>query len=228
MKVSVIIPAFNEEDCIGRCLTGVLNQTVPADEIIVVDNNCTDKTAAIAGKFGVKIISEKIQGMTPARNRGFNSSKYDIVARIDADVVVPSDWISRIKKNFVKKGVDALTGPVILSDSRSKLIAKSPLPAHIYIESLKFLSNGKIYLMGPNMSLTRDIWLKVKNKVNLDDKKVHEDLDLSLKIIKIGGKIKYDKKLIVYGSVRRMEKHPESFFIEYPIRMIKTFRANKK
>jgi hypothetical protein len=142
--------------------------------------------------------------------------------------VVPPDWISRIKKDFAKKRIDALTGPIILSDSKSKLIAKSLLPSHLYIESLKLLSKGNIYLMGPNMSLTRDIWLKVKNEVNPDDKKVHEDIELSLKIIRAGGKIRYDKKFVVYGSVRRMEKHPKSFFIEYPIRMIKTFRANKK
>lgn len=205
-----------------------MNQRIDADEIIVVDNNCTDRTAKIAARMGAIVVPEKKQGMTPARNRGFNSSKYDIIARIDADVQVPPDWILRIKKGFSRKKFDALTGPVILADSKSRLIAKSPLPSHLYIESLRLLTKGKTYLMGPNMSLTREIWEKVKNKVNLDDKKVHEDLDLSLKIIKAKGIIRYDKMVIVYGSVRRMEKHPESFFIEYPIRVVKTFIANKK
>lgn len=226
MKVSVVIPAFNEEKYIERALESVTNQITAPDEIIVVNNNSTDKTVKIAEKFGVTIISEKEQGMIPTRNRGFNTAKHDIIARIDADVQVPQNWIKIIKENFDKK-IDALTGPVILSDSKSKLIAKSIFPAHLYVESLKLLSKGKIYLMGPNMSLTNEIWQKVKNKVNLDDKKVHEDIDLSLKIFDVGGRIKYDKNFIVFGSVRRMDKHPESFFIEYPIRMIKTFRENR-
>lgn len=82
--------------------------------------------------------------------------------------------------------------------------------------------------MGPQMSLTNDIWQKVRDIVSLDDKKVHEDLDLSLKITKVGGIIGYDRKLIVKGSARRMKKHPESFFLEYPVRVVKTFIENKK
>jgi len=224
----VVIPAYNEQKFIKRCLLSVINQEIEADEIIVVDNNSIDKTAEIARKMGVKVVHEGEQGMIPARNRGFNSSKYDIIARIDADVAVPPDWIVRIKKNFDTKRIDALTGPVILSDSKSKIISKSPLPSHLYLESLRILTKGKRYLQGPNMSLTRDIWLKVRDIVNADDSKVHEDIDLSLKIIKSGGIIGYDKKFIVYGSVRRMVTHPESFFVEYPARMVKTFLANRK
>ena len=104
MKVSVVIPAFNEEKYIGKCLKSVVNQIMPADEIIVVNNNCTDKTEVIAKKFGARIVKEKVQGMTPARNRGFNSVKYEIIARTDADTVVPKDWIKIIKNNFKKRG----------------------------------------------------------------------------------------------------------------------------
>ncbi len=225
MKVSVIVPAYNEEKFIKRALRSITNQLVDADEIIVVNNNSTDKTIEIAKKFSVRIINEKRQGMIFARNRGFNGAKYDIIARIDADVQVPPDWIKRIKRNFEKKRIDALTGPLLLSDL--KIVSKSILPSHIYLESLRAISNGNRYLMGPQMSLTSSIWGKVKDIVNLDDKKVHEDLDLSLKIMKVGGIIGYDRGLIVKGSARRMKKHPESFFLEYPVRVVKTFIENK-
>ena len=223
-----MIPAFNEENFIKKSLLSVINQEIDADEIIVVDNNSTDKTAEIVQRLGVRVVSEKKQGMTPARNAGFNACKYDIIARIDADVVVPTYWIKTIKKNFGSKRIDALTGPIILSDSKSKIISKTTLPSHLYLESLRILSKGKRYLQGPNMSLTCDIWSKVKDIVNLDDSKVHEDIDLSLKITRSQGIIGYDKELIVFGSARRITKHPESFFIEYPVRMFKTFLADKK
>lgn len=228
MKVSVVIPAYNEEKYIKKALLSVINQEIPADEIIVVDNNSTDKTRIIAEKFGVKVVTEKVQGMTPARNRGFNEAQYELIARIDADVVVPKDWIKRLKRNFKTKKIDALTGPIILTDTKHKYFPESPLPSHLYLESLRVLSNGKRYLQGPQMIVTRDIWLKVRDLVNLDDSKVHEDLDLSLKILKIDGVIGYDRKLTVKESARRLIEKPESFFIEYPIRIIKTFIENSR
>lgn len=227
MKVSVIIPAYNEEKYIKKALLSVVDQKISADEIIVVDNNSSDKTKEIALKMGARVINEKIQGMIPTRNRGFNEAKFDIIARIDSDVIVPPNWIKRIKHNFETKKIDALSGPVILTDPRLKMIPESPLPGHLYMESLRLLTNGNRYLQGPNMSLTKNIWLKVRDLVNMDETKVHEDLDLSLKILKIGGIIDYDKKLIVKESARRMIEKPESFFVEYPVRIIKTFLANQ-
>ena len=95
-----MIPAYNEGKYIKRALKSVINQQIEADEIIVVDNNSTDRTSEIAKKLGVKVIRERKQGMTPARDRGFNEAKYDIIARIDADVAVPPDWIKKIEKEF--------------------------------------------------------------------------------------------------------------------------------
>src|SRR4030066_1341650 len=138
MKVSVVIPAFNEEKFIGKCLASVVNQDVPADEIIVINNNSTDKTEAIIKKFGVKIINEKVQGMTPARNRGFNSAKYEIIARCDADTEVPKNWIKIIKNNFKKGGIDALTGPVFFNDSEILKSTKT-IPADLAWKSFKLI-----------------------------------------------------------------------------------------
>lgn len=78
------------------------------------------------------------------------------------------------------------------------------------------------------MIITKSIWKRVRDFVNPDDTIVHEDLDLSLKIINDGGKIGYDAKLIVSSSARRITGKPKSFFIEYPARVIKTFLVNKR
>jgi len=221
MKVSVVIPAYNEEKYIRKSLGSVMNQKVEADEIIVVNNNSRDRTEEIALKMGAKVVREPIQGMTPARNRGFDTAQHEIIARIDADVIVPTNWIKQIKKSFENKNYDAFTGPVTFNDLFAK--PTSTLPSKIYLESLRVFSRGNRYLIGPNMILKRNIWLKVRKTVNLDDSKVHEDIDLSLKIIKAGGRIGFDPDLIVQISARRIKKHPESFFLEYPARMIKTF-----
>lgn len=100
MRVSVVIPTYNEEKNIEKCLKHFLTQEEKPDEIIIVDNNSTDKTVEIAKSYGVRIIKETTQGMIPARNAGFNAATYEIIVRTDADTYVPTDWIKRIKENF--------------------------------------------------------------------------------------------------------------------------------
>ncbi len=76
MKISVIVPVHNEEKYIGECIESLLKQSVPADEIIIINNNSTDNTVAIVKKYPVKLLNEKKQGITFARNKGLNIAKY--------------------------------------------------------------------------------------------------------------------------------------------------------
>lgn len=217
MKISVIIPAYNEEKYIGKCLESLTHQQEKADEIIIVDNNCTDQTLQIVKRFPVKVVREEVQGMIQARNRGFNEAQCEIIARIDADTIVPPNWIKKIKENFENSPIDALTGPIIFHD----LIATTFF-ARLYLAFMKIIQKGKETLAGPNMVITKKIWQKVKGEVCLDGRAVHEDIDLGIHINKAGGLIKRDNTLIINISGRRIKNDPLSFFIEYPIRMFKT------
>ena len=100
MKISLVIPAYNEEKFIKKCLESVKNQTVEPSEVILINNDSIDKTADIAKNFKVKIINEKQQGISYARNRGFNEAKYELIARCDADCILPKNWIEQIAANF--------------------------------------------------------------------------------------------------------------------------------
>lgn len=222
MKVSVIVPAYNEEKYIKACLEALTNQELKADEIIVVDNNCTDNTAKIAEEYNATIVQEKKQGLIYARNKAFNTARYEIIARCDADAKVPKDWIKKIRHQFEYRAIDALTGSVIFYD----LPFKSPVFANIFLSIMKFLQNGKDTLIGPNMAIKKSIWQKIKDNVCLDDKRVHEDIDLAIHILKSGGVIKVDTSLIVEISGRRIKNNPLSFFVEYPVRLIKTLRTS--
>jgi len=225
MKISVFIPVYNEEQYIAPCLKSLHDQTEFPDEIIVVDNNCTDKTLILCKQFPkVTIIKETAQGMIPARNKGFDSAKCEIIARSDADAILPPNWISEIKKQFSTQKIDALTGPIAFYD----LYLKNTLASEAYATLFKPILKGNDVLMGPNMILTKHMWNKIKKRVCLDDAKVHEDIDLTLHIIESGGKIKRDKNLVVKISGRRIKNNPASFFGEYPIRFIRTLLAHKE
>jgi len=220
MKVSAVIITYNEEKQIGKCLESLENQSEKADEIIVVDNNCTDKTVEIARKFkSVRIVKESKQGMIYARNKGFDSARYELIVRCDADTRVTRDWIKNIKKHFELEKVDALSGPLRFFDIPQTRIHK--ILANIYNDGAILIYQHRI-LDGPNMSLTKEIWKKVRDKVCLVDKDVHEDADLAVHIVKAGGKIKYFKDVLVDASGRRLIHNPRSFFLEYPWKHVKT------
>ncbi len=223
MKTSIVIPAYNEESYLPDCLSNLLSQKEKPYEIIVVDNASKDKTSQIAKKFGVKVVLEKRQGTSFARNKGFNIAKGEIIARVDADTKPPRDWLFNIKRHLKSNPKTfALTGPIIFYD----LPFKTTLFSKAYLKASKLIS-GFYYLLGPNMVLKKDAWEKVKDEVCLDDSKVHEDIDLSIHLAKKGIEIAYDPKIINYISGRRIKYKPWSFFIEYPIRWIKTLREHR-
>ncbi len=226
MKISVVIPAYNEEKLIGQCLQSLLNQTVPPDEIIVVDNNSTDRMRQIVRRFPVRVIGEAKKGITPARNAGFNAARGDIIARTDADTIVPRDWVEKVKKHFEEESIDALGGPIGYYDFE---MGGAILWMHtMYMHAIKKLQNGGEMMYGANMALTKKMWERIRNNVNLDDGLVHEDLDISMHINDAGGRILRDDSLVIWCSSRRLRKQPLSLLGEYPIRFLRTCMTNRQ
>ncbi len=196
LTVSVIIPAYNEEKRLGDCLKSILAQTEKPDEIIVVNNNSIDQTVKIAKSFGAKVVNEHVQGMIPARNRGFNEATGDIIARTDADTRVPKNWIKRIKAGFEKDSdIVGISGPAKFYNVPSDLTDIPNWIQNAYFKSVEEVLHHDC-LFGPNMAIRKSVWEKVKNKVCLNDREVHEDIDLTINQSKYG-KIQFDKKLVV-------------------------------
>jgi glycosyltransferase involved in cell wall biosynthesis len=227
MKVSVVIPAYNEENLLPLCLESLKKQTVAPFEIIVVDNNSKDNTADAAGRFGVKVIKESRQGISFARSRGFDEAKGDIIARCDADTILPSDWIGRIVENFSNKDIIALTGPCFFYDlGKGKMGRKIPKLMHtaLYFKSSKAALHHEI-LFGSNMALSKKGWERVRNEVCLDDKTMHEDMDLTAHLAMYGS-IYYDRKFTADISSRRVKSL--GAYIDYPKRWYKSIRHARK
>ena len=223
MIVSVIIPAYNEEKYIGACLESLANQEVPADEIIVIDNNCKDKTVEIASKYDVKIIKQPIQGMIPARDLGFETATGDILVRCDSDSVAPKNWIKTIRDDFEKEKIVGVFGPGEFYDS------KMPKWLVLFFFRTYFFIGKNILghemLLGSNMAITKDSWEKVKHNTCCEDHIVHEDVDIAIHVGKLG-KILYDEKMTNKISARRFRDIFSLF--EYPTRFVKTIIYNQK
>ncbi len=221
MKVSVIIPAYNEERYIRKCLESLLKQEEKADEIIVVDNNSSDKTREVAKSYGVRVIKEKKQGRSYARSAGFNNARYEIIARVDADTTVPKDWILKIKKHFGDKNTNVIFGPFHYLKLPKK-IQVSHMPSLAYSKFLKLMLKKNV-VFGANMALRASAWKKVKADLCTDDKEMHDDFDLAIHLWKYTD-IKFDRSLVVSTSPRRWKNFLS--YIEYTNRLVKMLRSH--
>ena len=110
MNISIVIPAFNESALLPATLRSIKKLRRKPDEIIVVDNGSTDNTAAIARRFGVKIVRVPTKGIGLVRQKGLEAATGDIVAFTDADTTVPPDWLSKIEHAFTKSDIVGVFG----------------------------------------------------------------------------------------------------------------------
>ncbi|MDQ6704721.1 MAG: glycosyltransferase family 2 protein, partial [Acidobacteriota bacterium] len=103
--ITVIIPCLNEEEGIQLVLKDIPEFV---DEVIVVDNNSTDRTPVIAGEWGAKVIREQVPGYGRSYKRGFANATGDIVITLDGDHTYPVDGISYLLEAFLHLQVDFL------------------------------------------------------------------------------------------------------------------------
>lgn len=203
MKISIIIPAYNEEKLIGRCLQSILAAEIPFEhEIIVINNASTDNTKKIAQKFkGVKVIDEPKKGLTKAKQAGYENAKGGILVFFDADTIVPKSWFKTAVSIYEKdKRIVGISGPYIYEDIKwfEKLI-------YYDLFSLLFevLNFQKGYLLGGNFSVKKEIIKKIggfDTNINF----YGEDTNLTRRIAEYG-KIKFTRKLAITSSARRLK-----------------------
>ena len=113
--VSVIIPVRNGEKTLRRCLNSVLHQTYDDYEVIVVDNNSTDRTKDIIASFQnrsgkISYVFESRPGRGAARNAGIRKAKGAIIAMTDSDCVVPFNWLEQLTEPIIHENEDVVVG----------------------------------------------------------------------------------------------------------------------
>lgn len=209
LTISVVIGAYNEEKYLPFALQSLNEQKRRADEIIVVDNNSTDKTSEIARTYNTRVLKERRQGYVYSVNKGLMSAKHDIIAVTDADTVVPRDWLMEIEKAFHDRDVVGVATPMDTFDSRfySKLISYvyNPFVKMHYKLNLPFMA-------GMSMAVRRDV-LHLLGGYDLRYK-TGADVELGVRLRK-HGKIQFLSHVIVKTSSRRFKKSPVNSSIKH-------------
>ncbi|MFD2649590.1 glycosyltransferase family 2 protein [Devosia albogilva] len=213
MKLAFVIPAYNEEALIGKCLESVVAEVARSGRpagIIVVNNASSDRTGEIARSFpGVEVVDEPKKGLVNARDAGFAASAgYDLVANIDADTMVPEGWLDTVYSEFERDGgLVCLSGPYIYYDlsgwNRFLVEAFYVLTKLIYLVNRYVLRVGSV-VQGGNFVFKRQAWADVGGY----DRSIEffgEDTDVAVRLSRVGG-VKWTFKLKMKTSGRRLEK----------------------
>lgn len=212
MKLSIVIPAYNEEARIGCCLNSILAEMNGKNydmEIVAVNNASTDKTREIIASFPqVKLVDEPSKGLVKARRAGYLASSGELVANIDADTRMTPGWLDKVFEEFSKSDkLVALSGPHIYYDLSKK--ARAAVRTFYYFGFLTYLINRYIFkvssmLQGGNFVVKRAA-LEAIGGFNSEFDFWGEDTDLARRLVKAGG-VKFTFDLPIYASGRRLEK----------------------
>jgi len=203
--ISVVVPAFNEEEYIGECLKSLTAQDYKGEyEVLVVNNSSTDNTVNIAGSYGVRIVNCQEKGVINARQKGTEEARGDIIVQADADTLYPADWLSGIHRHFSSDGrISAVAGFFYYREP----------PTWSWLEYwIRKTGNnilGKpflkrpLFVSGANFAFRKDDFIKAGG-YNHDE--MYPDQWGICRSLSRAGKIKYDPSLIAYTSCRRVKK----------------------
>ena len=161
-RVSIVVPAYNEEELLPECLESLLAQEYEGElEVLLVDNASTDGTARVARRCGVTVVVEPIRGYCRALTAGLAAARGDIIACSDADSVAPPDWISSMVQEYDRRAdVVAIGGEIEFTSPnwKSRLLTRFFIPLFNRIDRG---SPAGPHLWGANMSVRRDAFLAV-------------------------------------------------------------------
>lgn len=195
--IAVVIPCFNDAEFLRPLLQRLQEQTHPAETIVVVDNNCTDDSATVAATTpGVHLVREPRQGIPYAAAAGYDAaaaSGADLIVRLDADSLPPTDYLEQICATWRKINHDAPTAPrrvVALTGNARFTNAGASTPvmrliSKLYLGAYHLSTSsalGHAPLFGTNCAILASWWRAHRTHLHKADAKVHDDLHLSFAV----------------------------------------------
>src|SRR5437879_1940660 len=200
-KRAVVVCTFNGSRTIRECLEGIGKLRYPNYETIVVDDGSTDGAGDIAAEYDVRLIRTENQGLSAARNLGWQSATGEIVAYIDDDASPDPDWLTYLAAAFLKEeyaGVGGPNIPVPDDGDTANCIANSPGgPAHVLLSDCE-----AEHIPGCNMAFRRS-WLEVINGFDPQFRQAGDDVDVCWRTRERGGKLGFSPAAMVWHHYRR-------------------------
>jgi len=217
MRLSFVIPAYNEEAYLPACLESILDQIKGLDsltEIIVVNNASTDATREVALRYpGVIVVDEPRKGLTFARQAGFAASSGELIANVDSDSRLTPGWVANVLSAFDaqvpagKRPLAAYSGPILYYD----LTPRQRILVHVFYLTAwttyamnRYILRVGSMVQGGNFVTSR--WaLEEIGGFNLAISFYGEDTDIARRLNDVG-EVRFTFDLKMFSSARRLKK----------------------
>ena len=168
--ISLIIPCYNTETTIEKCLESVISQSYQNLEIIIIDDGSTDKTSAIIKQFQEKnsriiLINQENSGVSKARNQGIKMASGDYICFVDSDDWVEENYCSVLHQTLVENNADISIAEAFFEDENGNIVGKHPnsedsIAVYDKQTALKLLLEDKIIQSHPWAKLYKSELLK--------------------------------------------------------------------
>lgn len=220
IKVSIIVPVYNVEKFISRCLDSLINQTLKDIEIIVINDGTPDNSFDICKEYQkkdnrIKLFSKNNEGLGLTRNFGLKKAKGEFVAFIDSDDFIDLDFYERLYKNAIVNNVDAVYGNIRLYNNEGSILSTDCIPFEDNsIISSKSLLNNMLHIkvndvvnnqfMG--MSSVRSIYNRkiiLENCIDFESERkyISEDLLFNLDFLNFSNSVSFIHDAYYYYCV---------------------------
>lgn len=211
MKISVIIPFYNSQETIEKCLDALAEQYVKPDEVILVDNRSTDNSIKIVQAFkknhtdlNIILAEETKPGPAAARNKGLKIVTGDIITFTDSDCMPAKNWLYEIKKAFSNLKFGAVAGQIVGCKPGSifdKFHALFTMKGFTHSQTFNEFTLVRGGFPTANLSIKKTILDQISGFC--DTMKIYsEDYDLCARIYRAGFCIRYTTDAIVYHRHR--------------------------
>lgn len=215
-KISVIIPVYNVEKYLNRCLKTVVEQTLKEIEIILIDDGSNDSSLKICQQYKnndsrIKIFSKKNEGLGLTRNYGINKASGEYIAFLDSDDYIELDFYEKLYKNIKKNNTDAVFGNIKLCTKNGQIRQNDVIPfknkivtAKKYIYNLLHvpdkLEYGKKYM---GMCVWRALYKRKiieKNQIKFESERkyISEDILFNIDFCMASNKISFVENAYYY------------------------------
>jgi len=200
--VSIVIPAYNEEDYIEQALKSILSQNIILKysdyfECIVVDNESTDKTSQIAKQY-CQVISAP-RGKLNARHAGIVQASGDIIVSCDADTYYPPNWLNLLIRHFNESNVVAVYGPHL---TQGNLLYKIGMVWYANLIHYTMSGSGNAFLKKAYFAVNGfDLSI---DQLNRQEIQIEEEIVFPAKLKTIG-RVVFELKACSFTSGRHLE-----------------------
>ena len=204
-KITIIVPAYNEEVVIETSIKSLLEQTYPNLEILIVDDGSNDQTYIKAKKYefdngnrSLKVLTKPNAGKAKAINHGILNSSGSLIMVVDADSKLDKNAALLMSRYFDDEEIAAVAGSVYVSNQNN---IWTKLQALEYIEGLNMVRNGQAFLKLVNIIPGPIGMFRKKSLYDVglyDSDTFAEDCDVTLKLIAKGYKIDFEPEAVAY------------------------------